>query len=925
MGLFSKKKKEYRDDYLLTDDSNHSRYAEWSEQARASRNPEALTPEQLLGILPDRDDDENEVITEEDYVLDSAEVFKGKTANSLYEKMLGGLRLNDEQEEDQEKEEFYFGNQFLEDENSQKSEDAELLNQQEEEPVVQNPIIEEVSFEEPCIEEEEANPSSPRKAYDPSADQFADFFRSLEGDRKAEEKQVSFTEGDKAYSAPAEDGEKELSETDKRSVEDLLALIYGTSKAEPVAEKVTEEVNEPATQEQVFESDEDMKLVPQDDEAPATEEKAEQEDEELEKTRFIDLPEHPVTVPKHSLYKNDYTIDRKAIDDFFNDIDSDEIDSQQDKIKQRVNKREQTQNESVEEVQEYESVQAVFDDDTDDYESLDDAARLKKEILNKRHGLALRMILTIILTGLMVVFNNSFFALNNLDFENIPNIINLVLLIATMAVNYQSFACLFKKEFDSDCCASASGIVVLVQSVVSLFVFDGKGAGVGVLAGLAYCACLVARRAVCSATLKSLCIAATNETKYAVNMMDDPRESGEIVGGLTDDEACLCYSVKSVNVKGILKNWSRMTPTDKKAGTAAIVALTVAVVAALAAHFILHFEVEYVLSVFSITFCLTAAPTLFLPCSLPTKIMTDSLRYYDCTVGGWNAAEALSECNTIVLKASDLFPAGSVVLHKMNPLSANRIDSSIAKAAALTIKAESPLANIFKDIVRDQLHDLPVIEDIKYENKLGLSGWIGNECILIGNRTLMENHNVKTPSIDSERMILSAGYKPVYLAIDGKPCILFVVHYSADSGVKFELCRLCNTGVKVVVDTTDPNVTKQLLCDRFDLLDEDIDIITRSGRNKLRQKTAPQESANGFAVYKDKSSGLLAILSSAIRIMSVKTAMYIMHIIGIIATLAAFAVLMYTKGFMLSTVLLAAAFQIILICIVSAIPYIKRP
>jgi hypothetical protein len=261
----------------------------------------------------------------------------------------------------------------------------------------------------------------------------------------------------------------------------------------------------------------------------------------------------------------------------------------------------------------------------------------------------------------------------------------------------------------------------------------------------------------------------------------------------------------------------------------------------------------------------------------------------------------------------------------MNPLSANPIDSSIAKAAALTIKAESPLANIFKDILNGQPGELPKVEDVKYENKLGISGWVDNQIVLIGNRTLLENHNVKTRSIDSERAILSAGFSPVYLAIGGIPCLLFVVQYVADPNVKYELCRLCNTNTTVVINTTDPNVTKKLICEKFDLLEESVEMIGRNGLNNLRNKTKPEESTNGFAVYKDNPVGFLAVLSSAIRVMGVKTMMQVFHIIGIILTLAAFVFLLYSKGLIATALLLVLIFQVLFVGIISAIPYINRP
>ena len=46
---------------------------------------------------------------------------------------------------------------------------------------------------------------------------------------------------------------------------------------------------------------------------------------------------------------------------------------------------------------------------------------------------------------------------------------------------------------------------------------------------------------------------------------------------------------------------------------------------------------------------------------------------------------------------------------------------------------------------------------VKYEDKMGLSGWIGDNTILIGNRNLMQGHNIPVPPVTVDQKILRAG------------------------------------------------------------------------------------------------------------------------------------------------------------------------
>ncbi len=914
MGLFSKKKN--TDEYISYEEleSDDNRYAEWSEQARQVRNPEALTPEQLLGIL-----DTN--VQEEDEILKSADIYEGKTAKTLYEKMMENL--NSENKENSSKD----------DELSLEFETQKIANIEQEEEVIEDSQAEEPYMESEQLSfdvfEENNNEQeisiSIKDSYNPENDQLADFFKSLEGAEKVEEiKTVQYQESDEKYAESVIESEQyNQKASNSRTVEELLNLIYNKSH--------TDALND-CTEEQEIVADEGKTITKESDikEENLTQDTmvfdnlddtVTEDEKEIEKTKFIDLPDATIPIPKHSLYSNNYSIDRKAIDDFFNNTESNSSDTPP-KIK--YSDKEETYIE--EDNQENFSYQDVFNDDIEDYEHLDDAAKIKKELLTRRRRLSARLLSTIILTLLMAVINSGFFAFRSIDLGLIPNICNLALLVIAIAINYRSFIGLFRRDIDTDAVTTVVSLVVLVQSIVSLVAFEGQGGGLGVLSGLAYSISLIAKRAVCSATLKSINVIATNETKHAVNMIEDSHESAAVCGGAIEGEPCVCYSKKTVNVKGMLKNWYHKTPDDDAVVTSLVLSSIFAVLFGVLFYLLISTEISSVLSVFVITFSIISAPTMYLSCSLPVKIMTDSLKHYGATVAGWNGATALSECNVVHTKAQDLFPAGGVVLHKMNPLSPNKIDESIAKAAALAIKAESPLANIFKDIIRDELGNLPAIDDFKYESQLGLSGWIGNECILLGNRTLMENHNIKTPSIDSEKMILSAGYKPVYLAVGGRPCLLFVVQYSADPNVEFELSRLCSAGTTVIVDSSDPNITKHMIYDLFDLDEDDVEMMTRGGKKRLSEYNTPQESANGFAAYKDKSSGFLAALSCSIRLMTIRSIMRVLHIIGIILTVGIFAFMLYSTGALMpNAALLIAAFQIVFVCITSAIPYIKRP
>ena len=83
---------------------------------------------------------------------------------------------------------------------------------------------------------------------------------------------------------------------------------------------------------------------------------------------------------------------------------------------------------------------------------------------------------------------------------------------------------------------------------------------------------------------------------------------------------------------------------------------------------------------------------------------------------------------------------------------------------------ESTLSGIFSNIIQGQKNLLRPVENIVYEDGMGLSAWVNKKRVLIGNRALMQHYGVDTPSKDFEakycrdhRDILYLLYKSFYL------------------------------------------------------------------------------------------------------------------------------------------------------------------
>ena len=107
------------------------------------------------------------------------------------------------------------------------------------------------------------------------------------------------------------------------------------------------------------------------------------------------------------------------------------------------------------------------------------------------------------------------------------------------------------------------------------------------------------------------------------------------------------------------------------------------------------------------------------------------------------------------------------------------------------------------------------MRDLAYEDKLGVSARIHSQKVLLGNRTLLENHGVNVPDISLEEKYTSTGKRALYLAVCGKLAAMFVVSYAVDLNLRPFLKKLEDSGVSIIVRTNDVNVTEDLLSRGF--------------------------------------------------------------------------------------------------------------
>lgn len=295
----------------------------------------------------------------------------------------------------------------------------------------------------------------------------------------------------------------------------------------------------------------------------------------------------------------------------------------------------------------------------------------------------------------------------------------------------------------------------------------------------------------------------------------------------------------------------------------------------------------------AVILCIAAVPTLFLIDVLPLYSASKRLNRCGAMIAGKAGAESLEMANAVVFSSEDLFPSGTVTLHNMKVLSENNIDETIIRAASLTEAVGSPLTNIFKKIAgNSNITALPDSDTVKYEDRMGVSGWVDNQLLFIGNRTLMEAHGISVPDVSLDKKILRKGYFPVYLASENKAVALIVVQYSVNPEIAHQMRRITALGITVLVNNTDPNLSEEMICDYLGLYEDSVKVISSAGRHMYKNATVKVKSASAPAAYKGNPLGLASLITSASKI---KKSNLLLSVFYIIASVIGAAVFIYTS------------------------------
>ena len=366
----------------------------------------------------------------------------------------------------------------------------------------------------------------------------------------------------------------------------------------------------------------------------------------------------------------------------------------------------------------------------------------------------------------------------------------------------------------------------------------------------------------------------------AIALIDDPSATYSMAGDSIEGSVLVAAPQSANFIEDSVKYSQFSKHLLGKLRTVTLVSIGLAVLAGIAYAAISHRIVDGCYLAAAIL-CIAAMPPLLFSESLPNYACAAHMNKKGSFISGLAGAERLEQANAFVLSTQDIFPAHTVTLHDMKILSDNNYDRILVRAAALAEAMKSPLAPIFKRITDTNIsYKLPDADSMKYEKGLGISGWVDEGILFIGNRKIMEAHGIAVPPIETDYRILESGFFPVYIAYGGKACALLSVQYSVDPEISALLHRATRMGLTVLFRNCDANLTDEMLCDYFGLYEDSVRIMSPAGVNMCRMQTAKTEHCSSPAGFRGGGINFLALMISASRVKATNRLLSVFYIVA---------------------------------------------
>ncbi|MGI6255494.1 MAG: hypothetical protein ACOYJZ_07645 [Acutalibacter sp.] len=547
---------------------------------------------------------------------------------------------------------------------------------------------------------------------------------------------------------------------------------------------------------------------------------------------------------------------------------------------QRSGPKRRVRNKKLEVAQEPE--EAIPDADTgepiDDYTGPEDAKSISHELRSDMRELTMRLMITGVCTVLLAIVNLIFGGqlTGPGDPGSLPVVyvvLTLVFLAVAVGMCFRTVAnglrALFAFNANSDSAVAVAAVAVIVQAVAAAFFQDSLSDGALHLYAVVLSAALFLNTAGKLTMIRRIHsnfrFVTSREQKYSVRIYDDHNTALKMAKDCVAETPVIAYQCRAGFLKRFMDLSYKPDPSESSSQLMAPIGLIASLILCIATLLITS-SVATAISAFAAASCACVAVSNMLSVNLPISRLCRTARRAGAMVVSYEGVEQLGNVNAVMVDAEDLFPRGTVVLAGIKTFGGRAVaEDAIMAASALMKEAGGPLAGVFDQVISENEDALPQVESFSYEEGGEIVGKVDGSTILIGSRALFINHQIQVPPREEESQYASGNQQVVYIGVGDAVRAMLVLTYAADRRRRNELQRLENSGISVIVRSTDPNVTPQLISRLFGIDTASVGVLdTRLGEEyrKLAQTEIPR--ADALVATKGRVESLMNVVSACV-------------------------------------------------------------
>ncbi len=388
----------------------------------------------------------------------------------------------------------------------------------------------------------------------------------------------------------------------------------------------------------------------------------------------------------------------------------------------------------------------------------------------------------------------------------------------------------------------------------------------------------------------------SNENLYTINYIEKKETAFEIGRGLLLDEPEVISSQKTLFPRRFIELSQKYYPSNDISKTLIPISVGAALLVG-AITLLVTKDIRNCITAFCGVVCVGVpyfAPLV--ECIAITKVCR-KLRKNGAMLSGWQAYRLCDGANAVVLDSCDVFESNGGNVYGIHPFYDIQIDEAIIYTATLAIASGGPLGNLFKRVIVGETSLLPPVDTLAYEDKLGLSAWIFNRRILVGNADLLRNHNVDIPDTALITKHLKEGRYPLYLAIDGKAAAVFIISYDVDVKHSAYLRKIEEYSISLLIRSDDANITDEMVAEKVNINQSGVKILSAVSGDVYRSYVKETTTASDAVLTHDgKAGSFLYAIKSALSLGEAKQLLSTFQICAMGISLAVVAILSFVSG-----------------------------